>query len=391
MAGSKPARVLAREGRVKAPGAYDGAIRSQLEELQRARMVRAVFDVAAQRGASNMSVAHVVERAGVSRRTFYELFDDGEDCFLAAFEQAYSYASERVLGAYEAETGWRERIRAALVALLCFLEEEPTIGRLLIAESFGGGAVPSAWREDVIAKLTGAIERGREEGKACVSPSLLTGEGLLGGALTVIHSRLAQKVGEPLVELTNPLMSMIVLPYLGLAAARSELARPTPVSPGKPRVDPLLSDPFKDAGIRLTYRTVRVLVAIADHPDASNRLVAETAQINDQGQISKLLTRLERAGLIGNAGIGPGKGAPNAWTLTTNGYRVLSTIGTQTRPGRARAITPSSRILTPRPKRAQDLMPNRQVSVQRSTSFKAESPDSTVSVLRKAKRERRAK
>ncbi len=51
----------------------------------------------AERGAANVSVAHVVERAGVSRRTFYELFADREECFLAAFDDAVSRASRYVL------------------------------------------------------------------------------------------------------------------------------------------------------------------------------------------------------------------------------------------------------------------------------------------------------
>ena len=48
--------------------------------------------------------------------------------------------------------------------------------------------------------------------------------------------------------------------------------------------------------MRLTYRTVRVLMATAEHPGASNRLIADTPEITDQGQISKLLGRLQRAG-----------------------------------------------------------------------------------------------
>lgn len=71
--------------------------------------------------------------------------------------------------------------------------------------------------------------------------------------------------------------------------------------------------------MRLTYRTTCVLLAIAESPDASNRLIGELADIGDQGQISKLLRRLERAGLISNRGTAPGQGAPNVWRLTDAG------------------------------------------------------------------------
>jgi DNA-binding MarR family transcriptional regulator len=82
--------------------------------------------------------------------------------------------------------------------------------------------------------------------------------------------------------------------------------------------------------MRLTYRTVRVLMAIAQHPQASNRQIGETAGITDQGQISKLLARLERIGLATNTGIHPGKGAPNSWTLTEKGERIAENIRANT-------------------------------------------------------------
>jgi AcrR family transcriptional regulator len=307
-------------------GGRNGLRQAQLVDLQRARIVGAMFDVATQRGVANVSVAHVVERSGVSRRTFYEIFDDREDCFLAAFEDALGYASERVLPVFEAENGWRERVRAALIALLGFFDEEPVIARLLIVESHKDGKRTLERREEVLARIAGEIERGREQNRAAFAPPSLTGEGVLGGVLAILHSRLTDHSHGPLVALANPLMSMIVLPYMGSAAARRELERPLPARTIAAAPTKFFADPFKDAGMRLTYRTVRVLIAIAEHPQASNRLIGETAGIDDQGQISKLLGRLKHAGMVTNTGLGPGQGAPNAWTLTPDGQRVVDNI-----------------------------------------------------------------
>jgi DNA-binding MarR family transcriptional regulator len=74
--------------------------------------------------------------------------------------------------------------------------------------------------------------------------------------------------------------------------------------------------------MRLTYRTVRVLMVIAEHPGASNREIAEGSGIVDQGQISKLLNRLARLNLVENLGEGQEKGAANAWHLTARGAQV---------------------------------------------------------------------
>ena len=84
----------------------------------------------------------------------------------------------------------------------------------------------------------------------------------------------------------------------------------------------VVGDPLRDVEMRLTYRTVRVLMAVAANPGASNRIVGDSAGIGDQGQISKLLARLSKLGLVTNSGLGPGRGAPNAWTLTSKGARV---------------------------------------------------------------------
>jgi hypothetical protein len=108
--------------------------------------------------------------------------------------------------------------------------------------------------------------------------------------------------GGSFAELLGPLMGMIALPYQGAAAAAKEIERPQPVRPVRPRATG--KDPLRELDMRLTYRTVRVLLAIGQVPGASNREVAEAAGVEDQGQISKLLARLKTLGLIENAGAG---------------------------------------------------------------------------------------
>ncbi len=82
--------------------------------------------------------------------------------------------------------------------------------------------------------------------------------------------------------------------------------------------------------MRLTYRTVRVLMAVAEQPGSSNRAVGTRAGTPDQGQISKLLARLHNLDLIDNTTTGPARGAPNAWTLTTRGWEIDAAITQRT-------------------------------------------------------------
>jgi hypothetical protein len=83
--------------------------------------------------------------------------------------------------------------------------------------------------------------------------------------------------------------------------------------------------------MRLTYRTVRVLAAVAElsalGSPPSNREVGLAAGMRDQGQISKLLTRLHGLGLIENTDAGLARGAPNAWMLTAKGREIEQAVG----------------------------------------------------------------
>jgi DNA-binding MarR family transcriptional regulator len=83
------------------------------------------------------------------------------------------------------------------------------------------------------------------------------------------------------------------------------------------------------ASFRLTARTHLVLAAIAElgagelTPDPSNREIARAAGVKDQGQISRLLVRLESHGLVENSG-GGSAGLANAWRLSVRGEELLS-------------------------------------------------------------------
>jgi len=301
----------------------------QVAELQRARMLTAMVQEISERGAANVSVGHVVGRSGVSRRTFYEIFQDREDCFLAAYDDALKGVAAMVIPAYEAPGSWQVKLRAGLVALLECLEWDRATARLLIAESLAAGPKALQRRHDTIAKIIPVIEQGTSESKTADPSPALTAEGIVGGVLSVLHARLVEDDPASLLDLTGPLMGMIVLPYLGPAAARKEVQTPAPKrsSARRPMVR---TDPLQDLPMRLTYRTMRVLVSIAElsahgtYP--SNRAVGENAGIADQGQASKLLARLHKLGLIENQGGDPARGEPNAWTLTATGHQVHDSI-----------------------------------------------------------------
>jgi AcrR family transcriptional regulator len=309
----------------------DGLPREHVSEIQRLRILGAMGEVASERGAGAVTVAQVVARAGVSRRTFYDLFEDREECFLAAFDEAAGQASIGVLEAWGASGSWRERVRGALGALLVFFDMHPAAARLCVVEALAAGPRGLEHRRRIVARLIAAVDEGRAEvPKGARQPPPLTADGVVGAVFSVVHARLSGDGAGALSGLLGELMGMIVLPYLGPGAARRELDKPAlPIQKNPP---PHASDPLGGLDMRITYRTVRVLMTIAAHPRASNREIAAQAGISDQGQVSKLLARLEHLGLARNDGVGPARGAPNAWVLTDRGQQVEQAIQVQTAP-----------------------------------------------------------
>lgn len=290
-----------------------------MEEPQRTRILRAMAEVASERDVHSITAREVAAQAGISRAALEREFSDLEDCFLEALELGVGRGRAAMAAAYTGAPSWVDGIRAGLVALLELLEAEPALARLWIVYSLGGGPRVQRRRAEVIAALCEFVDRGRLQNVTRAEPPAVTAEGVVGGVLAILQARLLADDPEPLRELLGQLMSLILLPYLGSTAARRELRRPAGRGPiarpgGRSAVD--------GAGMRLTYRTACVLKAIATHPGSSNREIAEYAGVVDQGQISKLLSRLEELGLIVNVGHGGFRGAPNAWTLTPHGGEV---------------------------------------------------------------------
>ncbi len=338
--------------------------RERVSELQRARILASITEVVRERGVRGVAVAQIVARSGVSRRTFYDLFDDREDCLAAAFEHAVKCAAETVLPAHGAASDWPERIRAGLDAALGFLDAEPAMGALCVVDALaaegtvlerrarvvaalvdavheGGRAEPSAAARD--AKTKGGRPAGRSAGRGDSRPPSSAGqgsprrpprivaEGAVGAVLAVIHARMTATNPKPLSGLLGPLTSMIVLPYLGPDVAERELARRPPrrrAAPSQPSGDPL-----RALDMRLTYRTVRVLLAVSElggrGPGPSGRQIADVSGVADPGQMSKLLWRLANLGLIANQAPALGRGEPNAWSLTPKGQEIERAIRAQ--------------------------------------------------------------
>jgi AcrR family transcriptional regulator len=336
MAGSALATArLAKRGVDDGRGLGGSVERSQVNEMQRARLMAGAVSAIEELGYAHATVGQITSRARVSRRTFYELFADRDECLAAVLQETAALVESELADAGVGGLAWRERVRRGLQTILVFLDRESALARVCVVHTLNGDPALLARREELLARLVAVVDEGRLEGARGAACGPLTAEGVVGAAFAIVHARLSRGERGPLTGLAGELTGMIVLPYLGPAAARQEQARPAPAvselaleSEAGEEGD--AGDLLAGVRLRLTYRTARVLEAIAQPSarghDPSNREVAAYAGIVDPGQVSKLLRRLERIGLIVNSGGGHAKGEPNAWSLTPLGGRVTSQL-----------------------------------------------------------------
>lgn len=323
MNGPDPADSVAASSTLGQPRRQVDVVRVRVGAAQRLRIISAMVALASENGAASTTVTELVRLAGVSRKTFYELFEDRGDCMLATTEHALALACERAEVGYRGGEQWIDGVRGGLEALLQFFDEKPQLARICIVQSAAAGPAALARRGEALGGFATVVDEGRALARH--QPPPLTAEGIVGGVVSVVTTRLLSPEPAPLLDLVNPLMSAIVLPYRGQAAARKQLTRPVSPAPS-PAAHRPTPDALDSLPLRLTHRTMAVLSAISAEPGLTNLEVSERAGIGDQGQISKLLARLSGLSLTENT-CGQPRGTANRWHLTRRGQEVHDAIG----------------------------------------------------------------
>jgi AcrR family transcriptional regulator len=211
--------------------------REDVARNQRARLYGAMIEAISQRGYQATTVAHVIGLAGVSRRAFYELFPNKEECFLATYDIVVARARKRAVDAWVSERGWANRLHAACKALLDDAAENPNGPRLVLVEALGIG--PRVRERMHLAGLTferliGTAFQAAPDG---VGFPRLTSRGIVGGVRHVAFTRMLAARERELYTLTDELLDWIesyrtpAVARLGLLGlAPSARVAPTPAA-----------------------------------------------------------------------------------------------------------------------------------------------------------------
>lgn len=194
--------------------------------VQRERLLAAMLRAASELGYRETNVQDVIDRAGVSRPTFYEHFTNKEDCFLAAFDITATRLRERIgSAAGKGGASLRDRLRFGLETLLNFVATEPDAARTLIVEARAASVEAVMRRDDLLDHFAGCIDsQVRELLPAGPSYSPVTAAGIVGGVEALLYARLNKGEIDDLDALLPSMMYFLVLPFEGHEAASEELA-----------------------------------------------------------------------------------------------------------------------------------------------------------------------
>jgi AcrR family transcriptional regulator len=198
------------------PKGRHGLSRAFIASNQRERLLDAIANVVAEKGYAATRVADITEYAGVSRKTFYELFTDKEDCFLAAYDAITALLMDRMARglAEVAEDAWEAQVSALLGEFLRFLAAEPAFARMCIVEVLGSGPKGLARRDAAIEAFFPVVDQiprsapGAERWLSERTPVFVTG-----GILEVVYAAIRRGETATLPELEHDLARLAFRAY----------------------------------------------------------------------------------------------------------------------------------------------------------------------------------
>lgn len=183
------------------------------ESEARARLLEAMSDALVEKSYASITIADIARLARVSKRTFYEEFDDKEACFLACFAAMSEIALQTLESAADPSLPWDEQVRNATRQYLAALEGRPELTRALMVEIQSAGPKALALRREVLARFSRTLQklarRGRERTPTLrpLSPSMAMA--IVGGMNELILLAVEEGRAHKLTELADTAVELV--------------------------------------------------------------------------------------------------------------------------------------------------------------------------------------
>jgi AcrR family transcriptional regulator len=202
----------------------DVETRDRTGVAERARIVEAVIEIAAERGYAETTIEMIAGRAALDRAAFDRHFRGKYDCFLFAWQEINEECLEEMVRAYDSQEDWPDRLRAVAHEIVHGLRRDPSRASFGV-EVLAAGDAARARRDMTMRVVASLIDAGRREMEDPDAVPHTTAEALAGSAYGQIYSKVVRGDADALPDLIPQLMSAAVMPYLGVEAALEELSR----------------------------------------------------------------------------------------------------------------------------------------------------------------------
>ncbi|MGD0452470.1 MAG: TetR/AcrR family transcriptional regulator [Solirubrobacteraceae bacterium] len=180
---------------------------------QRLSLMVAMADVIGQGGYRTATVADVIGRAGVSRKTFYKHFANKQECFLSTYDLVAADAIRRVERAYQDAAGWPGRVEAAIHMLFQTAIDNPGAVRLITVEIGAVGPAGIKFRERSIVRYQRFISDAAKLAPGDGRISDIAARAVAGGLSSVLHRRVSAGERAELLGLVPDLVSWVTSYY----------------------------------------------------------------------------------------------------------------------------------------------------------------------------------
>lgn len=189
---------------------------------QRDRILAAMAQEVADKGYTEVATGDVIARAGVSRKTFYELFRDKADCFLAAYDAAITRLMGHVGGVFEEmPEPSPERTRAVLAAVLERFAAEPAFARMCMVEASAAGPEAIKRYTDAMNAFVPLLDQidaypaAKRYSKTHPPPGPVMRRALIGGIAWVAYTYTVAGETDRLPDVLPELTRFLLAPFLG--------------------------------------------------------------------------------------------------------------------------------------------------------------------------------
>jgi AcrR family transcriptional regulator len=286
---------------------------------QRDRLVAAMGELTAEVGTAAIGVHHVCQRAGVSRRTFYELYADRDACLVDAHQEAFGRLVGHLAEAVaEAGAEWEDRAVATTQALLGAWDADRVLAHLCLISSVGSGGETLALRRAAITEIAGLLVDAPAQ--PLLEEPVLTGA--VGGVWELALRGLTNDLDTSIADLAGAAIYLMLVPFAGRRQAVARAAGRGGVIAYSTRWTPAVVGDTDDRGLLVTELTGQTLRYLNGHPGAANIDIARAVDVRHESQISRHLSRLEGAGMVSRRK----EGRTNAWVLTARGEEAARTL-----------------------------------------------------------------